>query len=166
MHPANANDNRPAEFDKMLAACLPAVRRRARRYPWFETDDLVQSAIERALKSWRTYRVGQPMAPWLYGHIMNAAQVVVRPGGSDVENEHIPSPPQQEHVVELRQVVSVLTGRELAVMCALAVGNTLQEIGAAHGVSTERARQIVAKAREHIAERLTPRADTRRALAA
>lgn len=165
-HPAN--DNRPAEFDAELLKWIPGLRGHASTRHWLhDTDDLTQSTVVWALANWHSKPAQIGTYPWLKGVMANVANK--RRATRAIERNQVidapvdsAEPASQEHATELRQVMELLAPRDATIMAHMAAGYTLQEIGAAEGVSIERIRQIVARARERLSSALC--ANTRRAL--
>jgi RNA polymerase sigma-70 factor (ECF subfamily) len=65
---------RPEEIGELIVALLPRLRRFARSLSrnQHDADDLVQVAVERALRHREQFRAGANLASWLFGIMKNA----------------------------------------------------------------------------------------------
>ena len=155
---AAANDNRPAEFDAMIMAYVPGLRRLARRMTRdrASADDLVTDTIILALSKWRKHRPADGAWNWLVWTMrsvmssrkqaMNAAMRTGTVVSIDTVGPLSVSGAQQERA-ELSEAVHRLRHiRNGEVVLRVAAGETLSEIARDRGVSRERVRQIHAAA--------------------
>lgn len=149
-----ANDNRPAEFDRELLRFLPGLKSLAKAKYWdHEPDDLAHSTVAWALEHWASRPPAIGVYPWLRGVMANAATERGRSRRLEramtcSEPADMAVPACQESAVDLALTLSLLGDRDRKIATMTARGHTLQEIGRAEGVSTERARQLLARVRQ------------------
>ena len=158
--PTPANDNRPAEFDRQLAAAYPRLLARANRFS-SDPGTLAGQAVVVALHRWRSFRMtpGNPYAgfyTWLcwcmkgsaadYKGMMKRRITMVSSDAVDCPEE-IAVDGGQEASTDLSTVLDALSSRERDILLRRAMGESLLEISDDWGVSKERIRQIEFEAR-------------------
>lgn len=177
MHPAQpANDNRPAEFDRLITRYIPGLHALAiklRPTASQDThDELVQDTLCKAFSVWHQYRPGSTPMPWLR-FLMRAINRDTLAGigrQRDIASRIGTTPfqailPNQEDAADLSIMLCTISPDLRDDMLDVAQGGDMAQVGARRGVSRERVRQIFNAERARWAA-LATRADTRRALAA
>lgn len=155
---------RPADFDAAVMAYRPGLLNLARRYKSVRHyEDLVTDTIICALENWQSYRPDGGMWKWLSwlmrGVVSNQATAAARQKRTaeivpidrlTIDKLTIATPPNQEHHADLTRVVGKLEGRDGDVLLRRALGEPLIEICRSHGISSERGRQLEARARSKL----------------
>jgi RNA polymerase sigma factor (sigma-70 family) len=166
-----ATTNRPATFDARVIAFLPAIRRTAEKCRTADPEDMAQDIVLRALETWTNYRDDGNFYGWLNNTARNigARSKLYRERNvlcGDFEDIGVAPqvPGSQESATDLCLVLSSLPPRDRSIMSQVAKGHTLTEIGSAHGLSAERARQIIDACRARLRAAAVA-ADTRAAMA-
>jgi hypothetical protein len=174
--PQPANDNRPAEFDKLLVRYLPGLRALSSKLrpmsPPDEREDLVNSTVLKALENWHKYREGSSPFPWLSllmrginRNEQDAAKALKRTAAHTMGNAFQATMPNQEHAVDVGFVLGQITPSLRSDLLEIAMGAPCDSLAAGRGVTKQRMHQILQAERLRLAG-LATRADTRRALAA
>lgn len=152
-----ANDNRPAEFDRQLAAAYPRLLKRATFYTR-SPNDLANETMLQACRHWAAFRQtpGNPyygFATWLQFLMRSVAggwkrkrdrRIVTMP--MEYAPDRITQPPQ-EASYDLNVTLAILNGRDRDVLLRKAFGETGPEIAVVLGISRQRVSQIEAAAR-------------------
>jgi RNA polymerase sigma-70 factor (ECF subfamily) len=83
------DDSGKAAFDRLIVESIPAMLRFATRLCGNATDaeDIVQDALLRAARSWRSFRGEARITTWLFRIVINAFREWYR-AGDDVEAIH------------------------------------------------------------------------------
>lgn len=153
--------DRPASFDKAVMAFYPGLRNLARRYKsGAHYEDLVTDTIMRALENWRSYRAEGNMWRWLTwlmrGVVSNSAVTAKMQKRSGkmvpIDDVTLATEPRQEHYADVSAAVSRLHGRDGDVLLRRAMGEPLKDVCESHGISSERGRQLEARARRRLRE--------------
>jgi RNA polymerase sigma factor (sigma-70 family) len=158
-----ANDNRPPEFDRQIAAVYPRLLQRARRFTR-DYESVAHETVAYALRMWATFRQtpGEPYRgfyTWLcwtmFGimtdHTNRTARQVLTVSTDAVERPpEITSEGGQEAHVDLSTVLGWLDERERDVMLRRAAGCSGKEVAGLLGLSQQRVSQIEAEARAKI----------------
>lgn len=173
--PTNDNAPRPAEFDRMLVAYRPFIRKviraRARREDW---EDLEQEAFEDACRRWSTFRgEDYSFATWLAFVARGVVQAHKRykaaqmragaewsmdtdrtsaTGEDYVGGSWLPSAPAtQADYVELSAVLGHLaTTKNGSVLVRHAMGEERADIANERGVTRQRVEQILRQERNRL----------------
>lgn len=154
--------NRPASFDRELEACLPALRRRARKLCTSDpagADDLVNDTVVYMLRRWTAWRPAEaPMAVWASWCMRSAyrdrgrrfarrvrledteARTADKPA-DDGETGRVATPfveSSAENVIYLKQAMQALANVKHAdTLYRYAQGETMDEIAAEGGVTRQ-----------------------------
>ena len=153
---SHAHD-RPAEFDSRLLEYRPGMcklarkltARHNRRYRTKEAlDDLVTDTVIYCLDNWRNYREDGGWWNWIYWAMRGVLKAqmdrhnvrrCVEPVDNELQYEMAVTPATQMDYAELSETLRNLSGgRDSEALLRLAMGDTLAEVGADMGVSTER----------------------------
>jgi len=176
----NNNTQRPAEFDAMLVAYRPFIRKviraRARRE---DLEDLEQETFEDACRRWSTFRgEDYSFATWLAFVARAVIQAHKRyneakkragaewsldtgytdrsdDNGSSLHGSWLPALPQNQlDYAELSAVLRNLSGtRDSEALMRIAMGDDLQDVATDFGVSRERVRQLAERERGRLRDR-------------
>jgi DNA-directed RNA polymerase specialized sigma24 family protein len=126
---------RPANFDARLLSYRPLLIRMATRYGEpADREDLVQSALARAMEKWLDCRDG--FAAWLRGVMLAEIQMyrtARRPRKGVAANDNTPA--TQEDTVAAAQAISRC--RNPDIMIQVGMGATMQDIAASRGISKQ-----------------------------
>lgn len=174
--PHPSNDNRPAEFDRLVTSYIPGLHALAKRLrptaPQDTHDELVQDTLCKALSVWHQYRPGSTPMPWLKFLMRainrDALKSISRQREIASRLASVPFQailPNQEDATDLSIMLGTISPDLRDDMLDVAQGGDMAQVGARRGVSRERVRQIFNAERARWAA-LATRADTRRALAA
>jgi len=152
---------RPADFDARVMSYLPMLRKQAQHlaHSIEDREDLVQDAVDDALRRWKSFREDGGFCKWLTLIIRGIAsnrnkrkQIPIADNDNAMMN--VATPPEQEHAVDLRKAVAAMRRMDKHTrytVAALAAGYTAAEIGAKFGVTNQAVFGRVATARDEMA---------------
>ncbi len=169
MTPANDNSPRPAEYDAMVVAYRPFIRRYGSRLgvEKGDMDEFVQDVMVVAFERYHHYRPDHyAFTTWLSMLVRNTVDRRNRYGRAkkrygftvDVDKVSISTQPNQEEAADLSIALAAMpSGREKTVLLRRAVGEELSEISVDYGISRERVRQIEKNGRNKMQQNLMTR---------
>lgn len=149
-------------FDDRVVSYMPGLRALASRlgFRGEEGDDIVTDTMMTALHRWGSFREDGGFWNWLSLTMRACAQerrraarrtlTVVDDGDGRYAAKIALDAPQLRQI-EAGETLRALKGRNGAALVRLAMGDTLDEIGGALGVSRERVRQICERERSRLA---------------
>lgn len=133
--PANDNDLRPQWYDDLIKQYDPFLRNYCRTKFRFD-EDIYQEAHVILLRTWRSYRPGKSIIPWMRYAVMTARKKT-RKFNAELPNEKagIASVPANQDTIALTSVASDnLTPTERSDFAMYLQGYTFAEIGDTRGV--------------------------------
>lgn len=151
--------DRPAEFDRRLLSHLPLLQRLAQKYVHpNEREDAVQDAYLYALSAWRKFIPERSFYKWLIWQFRHACtnrknrhNSYNKCNAAVIGSAQTSTAPQQENIVEARQVINMLTGtRDGDILVKRAMGMGINELAPQYGVKRSRIGQLADQARERI----------------
>lgn len=161
MTPTNDNNSRPASFDAAVLQWIPLLRKLAARFESREQDreDLVQETIATALHRWASFKPDGKMSGWLMYQMRERCQAARArnkyANAVSLDDDTTATPQTQEGTIVARQALEALNdNRAENALVRLAMGDTLEEVGATIGLSGERVRQITTTARRQFGKRV------------
>lgn len=145
---------RPATFDALLLSCLQGLRNLARRLSHRNADDLLNATVVVLLTRWQAHRPEDGFWMWAQYTMREVAHASHCKAAKRVDTEPLSAawrastPAGQIYAAEAQRALAALSGRSRAMTLRRAAGDTYAEIANDNGMSRERVRQIVSKARE------------------
>lgn len=171
MTPANDNTApdvdalRPAEYDAMIVAYRPFMRRYGSRLgvEKCDMDEFIQDVMVVAFERYHHYKPDcYAFTTWLSMLVRNTVDRRFRHSRAkkrygftvDVDKVSIAVQPSQEDVADLAKLAKALEamppGREKAILLRHVAGEEFAEIGRDYGISRERVRQLGWRARSRL----------------
>lgn len=149
-----ANDNRPAEFDAMLVAHIPYVRKAVayRANSSEPREEYVQIVLMKAMERWANYRTSDSFRQWLKWIVRQTLtnqrslkKITVAMGGMEDLPQQATGA-RQHNLLEAKMVVEAAMQSDI--LSAIALGETTPEIAASRGVHRNAIRQAANRHRE------------------
>lgn len=159
----HAHDKRPAEYDAALLKHIRLIQRMAYKYDRHNREEFVQDLHAYLLDKWHYYKPVHPFSTWVRMSALsvhcsrykaktalcrNAPMVYV---DADASASILHSSDTPESAIDLASVVARLRlSRGGEMLLRRAMGDGLREIAEDHGISKERARQILIAERDKL----------------
>lgn len=156
-------------LDRLVREHIPAVLRFATRLTGDldSAEDIVQEALLRAARSWKSFRGEAQFKTWLFRIVINVfrdqrgRRVAESIGNREIRDYRPVDPVEHAVANELReriaQAVSRLPGRQREVLVLITYERfTVDDVAAALGISTSNVRANLFAARERLRQLLSP----------
>lgn len=161
-----ANDNRPESYDAALLKHMRLCQKMAAKYDRQNREEFAQDLLTYLLDKWHHYNPTYAFSTWVHMSALSvhsgryraknaacrSAPTVSMDADPDYQgkiNAYTHEDP--ESVIDLANVIARLQGtRGGEMLLRRAMGDCLREIGAVHGISKERVRQIVQAERKKL----------------
>jgi RNA polymerase sigma factor (sigma-70 family) len=159
MTPTPATDNRPMGYDAKVLAHMPLIRRIAKswcsRHPKNgEVEDFIQDTVAEAFRTGHLYDGRYEFSTWIFFATRSVidqrrkARPALMPLAESV-------PARQHDYAELSEALRRLSGTRASDMLVRhAMGDDFAEIGAAFGITRQRAHQLVRQERAALVARM------------
>ncbi len=165
-----ARSSRQIELDRLVTQCLPAALRFATRLTGDvdAAEDVLQEALVRAARSWKTFRGDAEFSTWLFRIVINVFRDRIvksaRDQGApfrDVVDSRTADPAAQAQHAEFGQLVAARVSalsprqREVVVLTAFE-GLSTRETAALLGITEANVHATLGAARERLRNALAP----------